>query len=162
MKYILALDQGTTSSRAIVFNEEGVYVASAQREIRQIYPKPGWVEHDPVEIFESQRDVAREALERGDIGSAQIVAAGITNQRETAIVWDRQSGEPLHNAIVWHDRRTAVRCAELRESGVENVIKNKTGLVLDPYFSGTKLAWLLRSEERRVGKECRSRWSPYH
>lgn len=143
MKYILALDQGTTSSRAIVFNEDGAAVSVAQREIRQIYPKPGWVEHDPKEIFESQRDVAREALERADIGSAEIVAAGITNQRETAILWDRQSGEPLHNAIVWQDRRTAAKCAELRESGVENIIKNKTGLVLDPYFSGTKIAWML-------------------
>ncbi len=143
MKYILALDQGTTSSRAIVFNEEGTPVSSAQREIRQIYPRPGWVEHDPVEIFESQRDVAREALERGEIGSAEIVAAGITNQRETTIIWDRQTGQPIHNAIVWQDRRTAVRCAELRESGVENLIKYKTGLVLDPYFSGTKVAWLL-------------------
>ena len=135
MKYILALDQGTTSSRAIVFNEDGTAVSSAQREIRQIYPRPGWVEHDPVEIFESQRDVAREALERGEIAAAEIVAAGITNQRETAIVWDRQSGQPIHNAIVWQDRRTAARCAELRESGVENIIKNKTGLVLDAYFS---------------------------
>ena len=143
MKYILALDQGTTSSRAIVFNEEGSPVSSAQREIRQIYPRPGWVEHDPVEIFESQRDVAREALERGEIGSAEIVAAGITNQRETTIIWDRQTGQPIHNAIVWQDRRTAARCAELRESGVENLIKYKTGLVLDPYFSGTKVAWLL-------------------
>ena len=143
MKYILALDQGTTSSRAIVFNEDGAPVASSQREIRQIFPKPGWVEHDPKEIFESQRDVAREALERADIGSAEIVAAGITNQRETTILWDRQSGEPLHNAIVWQDRRTAAKCAELRESGVGNLIKEKTGLVLDPYFSGTKVAWML-------------------
>ena len=143
MKYILALDQGTTSSRAIVFNEEGLPVSSAQREIRQIFPKPGWVEHDPLEIYTSQRDVAREALEKGDIGSAEIVAAGITNQRETTILWDRQSGEPLHNAIVWQDRRTAAMCAELRASGVENVIRNKTGLLIDPYFSGTKLAWLL-------------------
>ena len=143
MKYILALDQGTTSSRAIVFNQEGVPVSTAQREFRQIYPKPGWVEHDPREIFESQRDVAREALEKGAIGVAEIVAAGIANQRETTILWDRQSGEPLYNAIVWQDRRTAAMCAQLRESGVENLIKNKTGLVLDPYFSGTKLAWLL-------------------
>ncbi len=143
MKYILALDQGTTSSRAIVFNQDGAAVSVAQREIRQFYPKPGWVEHDPKEIFDSQRDVAREALERADIGSSEIVAAGITNQRETTILWDRQSGEPLHNAIVWQDRRTAAKCAELRESGVENLIKNKTGLVLDPYFSGTKIAWML-------------------
>ncbi|MSP98203.1 MAG: glycerol kinase [Betaproteobacteria bacterium] len=143
MKYILALDQGTTSSRAIVFNAEGVPVSAAQREIRQIFPQPGWVEHDPLEIFASQRDVAREALERGGIGSAEIVAAGITNQRETTILWDRQSGEPLHNAIVWQDRRTAAMCSELRASGVENVIREKSGLVLDPYFSGTKIAWLL-------------------
>ncbi len=143
MKYILALDQGTTSSRAIVFNEEGKPVSSAQREIRQIFPKPGWVEHDPVEIFESQRDVAREALEKGNIGSNEIVAAGITNQRETTILWDRQTGQPIHNAIVWQDRRTAAQCAELREAGVENLIRNKTGLVIDPYFSATKIAWLL-------------------
>ena len=145
MKYILALDQGTTSSRAIVFNEEGAPVSSAQREFRQIFPKPGWVEHDPREIFESQRDVAREALESGNIGADQLVAAGIANQRETTILWDRQTGEPLHNAIVWQDRRTAEMCNKLRADGVENLIKNKTGLVIDPYFSGTKLAWLLET-----------------
>jgi len=143
MRFVLALDQGTTSSRAIVFDEEGTPVESAQREFRQIYPHPGWVEHDPREIFATQRDVAREAVERAGVNPREIVAAGITNQRETTLLWDRQSGEPLANAIVWQDRRTAPMCAELRAAGVEETIRRKTGLVIDPYFSATKIAWLL-------------------
>jgi glycerol kinase len=143
MRYLLALDQGTTSSRAIVFNEEGAPVQMAQQEFRQIYPQPGWVEHDPNEIFATQCDVAREALEKAGVHPAEIVAAGIANQRETTVLWDRQSGTPLANAIVWQDRRTAGLCAQLRADGVEDTIKAKTGLVLDPYFSGTKIAWLL-------------------
>jgi len=143
VRYVLALDQGTTSSRAIVFDAEGRPVASAQREFRQIFPQPGWVEHDPREIFATQRDSAREAVEKSRISLKSLMAVGITNQRETTIVWDRQSGEPIHNAIVWQDRRTAAQCAELREVGAESLVRERTGLVIDPYFSGTKIAWLL-------------------
>ncbi len=143
MRHILALDQGTTSSRAIMFNEAGTPISVAQREFKQHFPQPGWVEHDPREIFESQRDVARGALEKADIAASDVHAVGITNQRETTLLWDRQTGEPLYNAIVWQDRRTAALCAELRSSGAEETIRAKTGLVIDPYFSGTKLAWLL-------------------
>ncbi len=141
MRYVLALDQGTTSSRAILFDEEARAVASAQREFRQIFPQPGWVEHDPNEIFTTQRETAREAVRNVDLKS--VMAVGITNQRETTIVWDRQTGEPIHNAIVWQDRRTAPLCAALKEAGAERLIRKRTGLVIDPYFSGTKIAWLL-------------------
>ena len=143
MKHILALDQGTTSSRAIVFDEAGRPVASAQRELTQIYPEPGWVEHDPDEIWRTQRDTAREALRTAGLRGEDLIACGITNQRETTLLWDRQSGRPLHRAIVWQDRRTAPLCAELKEVGAESLVTERTGLVLDPYFSGTKLAWLL-------------------
>jgi glycerol kinase len=143
MRYVLALDQGTTSSRAILFDEHGAPVAMAQREFRQIYPQPGWVEHDPKEILRTQREVAREVVQKTNVALKQVMALGITNQRETTILWDRQSGEPLHNAIVWQDRRTAPLCAELKEVGAESLIGERTGLVIDPYFSGTKLAWLL-------------------
>jgi glycerol kinase len=143
MKYVLALDQGTTSSRAILFDQEGRSVASAQREFRQIYPQPGWVEHDPVEIFRTQREVARETLQKADIDLKNLQGVGITNQRETTVLWDRQTGEPIHNAIVWQDRRTAPLCNELKEVGAESLVRERTGLVIDPYFSGTKIAWLL-------------------
>ena len=143
MKYVLALDQGTTSSRAILFDEEGTPVSAAQREFPQIYPQPGWVEHEPMEILRSQREVAREAVRQANVAMADLMAVGIANQRETTLLWDRQTGEPLHNAIVWQDRRTAEICARLKKDGAEKLIKRKTGLVLDPYFSGTKLAWLL-------------------
>ncbi|HEY3073960.1 MAG TPA: FGGY family carbohydrate kinase, partial [Burkholderiales bacterium] len=143
MRYVLALDQGTTSSRAILFDEHGAPLAMAQREFRQIYPQPGWVEHDPKEIFRTQREVAREVVQKTNVALKQVMAVGITNQRETTILWDRQTGEPLHNAIVWQDRRTAPLCAELKEVGAESLIRERTGLVIDPYFSGTKLAWLL-------------------
>ncbi|HYR33074.1 MAG TPA: FGGY family carbohydrate kinase, partial [Burkholderiales bacterium] len=142
MRYVLALDQGTTSSRAILFDEHGAPVAMAQREFRQIYPQPGWVEHDPKEIFRTQREVAREVVQKTNV-LKDIMAVGITNQRETTLLWDRQSGEPLHNAIVWQDRRTAPMCAELKRVGAESLVAERTGLVIDPYFSGTKLAWLL-------------------
>jgi glycerol kinase len=141
VRYVIALDQGTTSSRAILFDEEGRPVAVAQREFRQIFPQPGWVEHDPKEIFRTQRDVAREAVQK--IKIKDVMALGITNQRETSIVWDRQSGEPIHNAIVWQDRRTAPQCAELKKLGAEGLVRERTGLVIDPYFSGTKIAWIL-------------------
>lgn len=143
MKYVLALDQGTTSSRAILFDEAGGPVAVGQREFRQIFPRAGWVEHDPREIFATQRDVARDALRKSGISTKDLLAVGITNQRETTIVWDRQTGEPIANAIVWQDRRTAELCKDLREVGAESLIRERTGLVIDPYFSGTKLAWLL-------------------
>src|SRR6185503_17239656 len=141
VRYVLALDQGTTSSRAILFDEEGRSVAAAQREFRQIFPQPGWVEHDPTEIFRTQRDVAREVVQKTNV--KDVMALGITNQRETTIVWDRQSGEPIANAIVWQDRRTAPQCAELKKLGAEGLVRERTGLVIDPYFSGTKIAWIL-------------------
>jgi glycerol kinase len=139
----LALDQGTTSSRAILFDEEGAPVSVAQREFRQIYPQPGWVEHDPMDLLKTQRDVAREALRKKDLDLKDLMGVGIANQRETTILWDRQTGEPIHNAIVWQDRRTAELCANLKKEGAEELVKQKTGLVVDPYFSGTKIAWIL-------------------
>jgi len=143
VRHVLALDQGTTSSRAILFNEHGAPVAMAQREFRQIYPDLGWVEHDPKEIFRTQRDVAREVVQKAKVSLNDVMAVGITNQRETTLLWDRQTGEPLHNAIVWQDRRTAPMCDELKQVGAESLVAERTGLVIDPYFSGTKLAWLL-------------------
>ncbi len=143
MKYVLALDQGTTSSRAILFDQEGRAVASAQREFPQIFPQPGWVEHDPMEILRTQRQVGREVFQGRDIPLSDVLGVGIANQRETTIVWDRQTGEPIHNAIVWQDRRTAALCQKLKEQGAEELVRQKTGLVIDPYFSGTKIAWLL-------------------
>ena len=143
MKYILALDQGTTSSRAIIFDETGSIKAVAQKEFRQLFPQPGWVEHEPTEIWSSQVGVAIEALARAGIKSADVAAIGITNQRETTIVWDRQSGEPVTRAIVWQDRRTASFCDQLKAEGLAGVIQQKTGLVIDAYFSGSKLRWIL-------------------
>jgi len=143
VRYVLALDQGTTSSRAILFDQEGNARCVAQREFRQIYPQPGWVEHDPWEILDTQRAVAREVVSTAGINLKDLVAIGIANQRETTIVWDRESGEPLHNAIVWQDRRTSPLCHELRSIGAESLVRQRTGLVIDPYFSGTKIAWLL-------------------
>jgi glycerol kinase len=143
MRYVLALDQGTTSSRAILFDERGAPVSVSQREFPQIFPQPGWVEHDPKEILRTQRATLREAADKAGVQAKDIMAIGITNQRETTIVWDRQTGEPIHNAIVWQDRRTAPLCAELKEVGAESLVRERTGLVIDPYFSGTKIAWLL-------------------
>ena len=141
--HLLALDQGTSSSRAVVFDSRGVIVAMAQREFRQIFPKPGWVEHDPREIWDTQLATAREALAKSSLAAGDIAAIGITNQRETTLLWNRATGEPLANAIVWQDRRTAPACEALKQRGLEPLFRNKTGLVLDAYFSGTKLAWLL-------------------
>ena len=138
----MALDQGTTSSRAIIFDETGRIIAVENREFRQIYPKPGWVEHDPVEIWESQITVAKQVIQNSGIAPTEIKGIGITNQRETTIVWDR-SGQPVYNAIVWQCRRTAPFCDELKRSGWENRLKAKTGLVADAYFSGTKVKWIL-------------------
>ncbi|PZA07248.1 MULTISPECIES: glycerol kinase GlpK [unclassified Meiothermus] len=143
MPYLLALDQGTTSSRAIVFDLEGRPLAQAQQEFTQHFPQPGLVEHDPLEIWQSQIQTAREAIRRSGVAPAEIAAIGITNQRETVVLWERATGKPVHRAIVWQDRRTAGICEELKQRGYEEVFRQKSGLVLDPYFSGTKLKWLL-------------------
>ena len=145
MSFILALDQGTTSSRAIIFDHGGAIRTTAQKEFRQIFPQAGWVEHDPREIWTSQLDVARSALVQAGLKSREIAAIGITNQRETTVIWDRKTGEPIHNAIVWQDRRTAQFCDELKQAGYSDVVRRKTGLVIDAYFSGSKLRWLLES-----------------
>jgi len=141
--HLLALDQGTSSSRAIVFHRDGRIVAMAQREFRQIYPQPGWVEHDAEEIWATQLAVAQEALAKAQLKAADIAAIGITNQRETTLVWHRATGKPIANAIVWQDRRTAAFCEQLRAQGLEATVQRATGLRIDPYFSGTKLRWLL-------------------
>src|SRR5579863_2095396 len=143
MAYILALDQGTTSSRAILFNDAGEIVAVAQHEFEQLYPQPGWVEHDPMEILTSQMGCAVEALGKAGARPRDVAAIGITNQRETVIVWDRATGKPIHPAIVWQDRRTAALCGDLERQGLGETISNRTGLVIDPYFSGTKIKWIL-------------------
>jgi glycerol kinase len=143
MSFILALDQGTTSSRAILFDQGGTIRGIAQAEFPQIFPKAGWVEHDPEQIWKSQVEVARKALANARVTAADITAIGITNQRETAIVWDRHSGKPVYNAIVWQDRRTAGFCDELKRAGKGDLIRQKTGLVIDAYFSGSKLRWIL-------------------
>ena len=142
-EYLLAIDQGTTSTRAIVFDSALAPVASAQQELRQIYPAPGLVEHDPEEIWSATLATVRTAMGRAGAQAKDIAALGITNQRETAVIWDRATNRPIHNAIVWQDRRTADRCAALRQDGHEPTIAARTGLLLDPYFSATKIAWLL-------------------
>src|SRR5271165_5907259 len=144
-KYILALDQGTTSSRAILFDREGNVAASANQEFTQYYPQPGWVEHDALEIWQSQRDVAERALDQARVTGADIAAIGITNQRETVVLWERATGRPLHHAIVWQCRRTAAMCDRIRQEGFDRTLREKTGLVTDAYFSGTKIAWLLEN-----------------
>jgi glycerol kinase len=144
MKAILALDQGTTSSRALLFDRNGAILATAQREFTQHFPHPGWVEHDALEIWHSQRDVAADAIARSGLGRDDIGAIGITNQRETTVLWDRTSGIPVAPAIVWQDRRTAEYCDALKSDGLETAVREKTGLVIDAYFSGTKLNWLLQ------------------
>jgi len=142
-KYIMALDQGTTSSRAILFNHQGEVMGIAQKEFKQIYPKAGWVEHDPMEIWGTQSGVAREVLETNGIRTEEIAAIGITNQRETTLVWDKSTGKPIYNAIVWQCRRTSTICDQLKSRGMEDYIKRNTGLVVDAYFSGTKIKWIL-------------------
>jgi glycerol kinase len=146
-KYILALDQGTTSSRAILFDKSGQIVGVAQKEFTQIYPKPGWVEHDPMEIWGTQSGVAREVLETKGVRPQEVAAIGITNQRETTVVWDKETGKPIYHAIVWQDRRTAEICDALKEKGLEPYIRENTGLVIDAYFSGTKIKWILDNVE---------------
>src|SRR2546426_8459038 len=152
MKHILALDQGTTSSRTIVFDQGGNVVSSAQREFRQIFPKPGWVEHDATEIWASQLHTASEAIGNARLTAADIAAIGITSQRETTVLCDRETGAPVHHAIVWQDRRTAAACDRLKARGLAPLIKRKTGLVVDAYFSGTKLEWILRNVPGAGGK----------
>jgi glycerol kinase len=142
-KFILALDQGTTSSRAVIFDAHGKIVSSAAKEFRQLYPKPGWVEHDPAEIWDSQREAARRAFVSANLSPPSIVAVGITNQRETTLLWDRESGRPVYNAIVWQCRRTAPGCSEIKKSRFAKKIRQKTGLVIDAYFSATKIQWIL-------------------
>lgn len=146
-KYIMALDQGTTSSRAILFDKEGNIVATSQKEFTQFYPKVGWVEHNPMEIWGSQSGVMREVLETNSIRPEEVCAIGITNQRETTIVWEKSTGKPVYNAIVWQCRRTSEICDELKEKGYEKLIKDKTGLILDAYFSATKIKWILDNVE---------------
>jgi len=159
MRYILALDQGTSSSRAMLFDAEGHIRGFAQREFCQIYPQPGWVEHDPEEIWESQREAACQALRAAKVAPQEVAALGITNQRETTLIWERATGRPIYNAIVWQCRRTAPLCEELRQEGFDRVIAERTGLVLDAYFSGTKIRWILdhvpgAHERARRGELC--------
>lgn len=156
-KYILALDQGTTSSRAILFDQKGTIVSVGQKEFTQIYPQPGWVEHDANEIWSTQVGVATEAVLKAGLQATNIEAIGITNQRETTVVWDRETGEAIHNAIVWQDRRTAEYCDSLKAQGLEDMIREKTGLVIDAYFSATKVRWILNKvagarEKAEAGK----------
>ncbi len=141
--YILSIDQGTTSTRAIIFDKAGQTISIAQRELNQVYPADGWVEHDPEEIWQACVEVCQQALNEASLQASEIAAMGITNQRETTIVWNRSTGKPLHNAIVWQDRRTAAQCEALKASGHETTIQEKTGLLLDPYFSATKISWVL-------------------
>ncbi|MGE0097892.1 MAG: glycerol kinase GlpK [Hydrogenophaga sp.] len=143
MTYLLALDQGTSSSRSIVFDQAGRLVTMAQNEFAQIYPQPGWVEHNPLDLWQTQLETARKALQQAKLRADQVRAVGITNQRETTLVWNRQTGQPVYNAIVWQDRRGEATCAALREQGHEDTIRQKTGLRIDAYFSGTKLKWIL-------------------
>ena len=159
-KYILALDQGTSSSRAIVFNRQGRPMAISQKEFTQIFPKPGWVEHNPMEIWSSQASVIAEAITSIDINGRNLAAIGITNQRETTIVWDAETGEPVYNAIVWQDRRTSEFCDKLKKDGHTDLIRNKTGLIIDAYFSATKILWILENVPgaRRKAEEGRLRF----
>jgi glycerol kinase len=146
-KYVMALDQGTTSSRAVIFDRRGKIVSIAAREFKQIYPRPGWVEHDPIEIWDSQKEAARRALESVNLSPGDLAAVGITNQRETSILWDRESGQPVHNAIVWQCRRTAPACSRIQKTKFAEKLRKKTGLVVDAYFSATKVQWLLEKHK---------------
>src|SRR5580693_2164343 len=145
MAYILSLDQGTTSSRSILFGKDGNIVAQGQREFKQIYPQGGWVEHDPFDILTSQMISVVEVLGKAGLRPRDLAAIGITNQRETTIVWDRETGKPVYNAIVWQDRRTAEKCQHMKNDGTEETVRQKTGLLIDPYFSSSKIAWILEN-----------------
>ena len=142
-QYVLAIDQGTTSSRAILFNHQGSIITVAQKPFQQYFPKPGWVEHDPNEIWYTQSSVIKEVMEKDDLTEEHLAAIGIANQRETTIIWDRETGFPVYNAIVWQDRRTADYCEQLKAEGWAGRIHEKTGLVIDAYFSATKIKWIL-------------------
>ena len=146
-KYVISLDQGTTSSRAIIFDHEQNIVEIAQKEFTQIYPKPGYVEHDPMEIYASQYGVLIEVLAKSGISPDEVAAIGITNQRETTIVWDKKTGRPVYNAIVWQCRRTADICEQMKKDGMEPYVRDTTGLIVDAYFSGTKIKWILDNVE---------------
>ncbi len=146
-QYVLTLDQGTTSSRAILFDHSGEIVSLAQKEFQQYYPEPGWVEHDAMEIWSSQASVITEAMSKGHFETSQLATIGITNQRETTVIWNRETGKPIYNAIVWQDRRTAAYCDELKERGLSQFIQEKTGLIIDSYFSATKIRWILENVE---------------
>ena len=145
MKYIIALDQGTTSSRAVIFNQEGDVVASHNVEFQQLYPKPGWVEHRPQDILESQLRALKTVMEKSGVNARSIAAIGIANQRETTLLWEKETGKPLCNAIVWQCRRTAPLVERLKRDGLGNMLRDRTGLIPDAYFSGTKLQWMLDS-----------------
>ena len=147
MTYILAIDQGTTSTRAIVYDDTMTSIASAQEEFPQHFPQSGWVEHDPDDLWRTTQATCRGAIDKAGITAGDIAAIGITNQRETVVVWDKETGRPIYNAIVWQDRRTASQCRTLRDAGHEEMFTDRTGLLLDPYFSGTKLAWILDNVE---------------
>ncbi|MBQ2580205.1 MAG: glycerol kinase, partial [Ruminococcus sp.] len=142
-RYILSLDQGTTSSRALIFNENGEKLSCCQKEFPQIFVKSGWVEHDPMDIWNSQLEVAQKAIKKAGISPEEVAAIGVTNQRETTIIWDKNTGKPVYNAIVWQCRRTADICAKFTEQGLEKFFSDKTGLLIDPYFSATKVKWIL-------------------
>ncbi len=142
-RYLLAIDQGTTSSRAIVFDSSGTIVGVAQQEFHQYFPRDGWVEHDALEIWDSTLAVCRAALEDSGVDARDVAGIGITNQRETTVIWERATGKPIHHAIVWQDRRTASWCTKLKEDGFENAVVERTGLLIDPYFSATKISWIL-------------------
>ena len=165
-QYVIALDQGTTSSRCIIFDRQQNIVALAQREFAQHYPKPGWVEHDPMEIYSSQYGVLMEVLAQSGIDPAEVAGIGITNQRETTIVWDRETGRPVYNAIVWQCRRTAALCEELKQdTAFLEEVRHKTGLLVDAYFSATKIKWILDNvegarEKAEAGACCSARWIP--
>lgn len=162
MKYIVALDQGTTSSRAIVFDHDQNIVAVGQKEFGQIYPQPGWVEHDPMEIWATQYGVLQEALIKAGITMADVAGIGITNQRETTIVWEKETGKPIYNAIVWQCRRTADLCEQLKAEGWEDYIRTNTGLVIDAYFSATKINWILDHVPGGAGTREKGRITFWH
>src|SRR4249920_3743143 len=145
--YILALDQGTTSSRSIIFDKQGNIISVAQKEFKQIFPQPGWVEHDAEEIWSTQYGTMAEAVAKANVTMRQVVGIGITNQRETTVVWERSTGKPIYNAIVWQDRRTASYCDELKSKGLDKMIQEKTGLIVDAYFSASKIKWILDNVE---------------
>ena len=146
-EYIIALDQGTTSSRTAIVDKEGKIVAMSQKELTQIFPQPGWVEHDPIEILEAQIATLKEVISEQSIDVSQIVSIGITNQRETTVVWDKSTGKPIYNAIVWQDKRTVDKCNDLNKNGLAEYINKTTGLVIDSYFSATKIHWILNNIE---------------